>query len=546
MSKAITGYVEPQGKIYLFSGVPLSPDHNDVIKISSNASGYSAITQYPYKIYSAETYTRTERGFLRIGDNAENLMTYNYMCWQNRSGSRYFYAFVTNVGYINENCTEIQYIIDNYMTWFDLVTLGQSFVEREITETDRRGEHTIDEGIDFGDLVVSSHSTFDFGKDLYYLFQSSTDFHGQPATTYVNGIQCPIKYTIRDVGYEITDIINYYHGYNPDGDTQENTNNPDNMISINIVPQFLASAVGEDSGISEEIIHFARDLNIDGYIPKNNKLYNYPYSRINVSNNSGTITEYKWELFAEAGGTHLTCDFKVIGSVMGNPSILCIPMLYDNLGEHYDYAIAMTNFPPIPWINDTYKAFIAQNKANIVSSCLGAVNQLATGTLNTITHNSVAQQSSTSIPASYAMGSAATDTVGTVISPVRTILGMIQEKKDHQFAPKTVANLAQSDMIMLLSKRMRFDFYATTIKREMAQSIDNFFSAYGYAINRVKTPNISSRTYWNYTKTNGCVLNGSIPAQAKNDIIGMFDKGIRLWTDIQNIGNFSLPNEIGN
>lgn len=542
------GYVLPQGEIILYKGVPLSPDHNDVITIKSNTDGYNKLSIYNHQNYLAESYTRQGKGTLKIGDNADNIMTCNYMCWHSRYNGRYFYAFIVNVEYINENCTEIQYIIDNYMTWFDLIQLGQCFVEREIPETDKRGEHTIDEGIEFGDLVVSFHSTYDFGDELEYLFQASTDIHGQPGCTFVNGIQCPIKYITLPFGSEVTELVNYYHGINPDTDTQENTNNPDNMISVSIVPKFLSDKVDEGvyvSGISEDTFHFARYLDLDGYVPKNNKLYCYPYSRINVSNNSGTITEYKWELFAEAGGTHLSCDFKIIGSVMGNPTILCIPMLYDNVGEHYDYSISMTNFPPLPWINDTYKAFLAQNKGNVISSCIGLVGQIATGTINTMTFNSIAQSSESSVGSSQAMGNAASSAVNTSISAARSIIGMIQEKRDHQFAPKTVTNLAQSDMVMLLSKRMRFDFYATTIKKEMAQSIDNFFSAYGYAINKVKKPNISSRAYWNYTKTNGCVLNGGVPAQAKAELINMFDKGVRFWHEIQNIGNFNLPNEIG-
>lgn len=539
-------YIAPSGTIKLYTGVPLSPDHNDVIYFQSDNGAVAALDNYASKTFSEESYTRSERGKLRIAALADDLLLFNYLSWCNNmplGQKKYFFAFVTNVGYVNNNCTEISYIIDNYMTWFSSVWLGECFVEREIPASDRIGEHTVDEGIDTGDLVNSFSTTYDFGNDYYYLFQASTDEHGNPRDRYVNGISCPLYYFTMPVGSALEEIVNYYHGINPTGDTQENTNNPDNMISINIIPKFLADQVGNDSGISSDTYHFARPSgDIDGYAPKNNKLYTYPYSRINISNNSGTITEYRWELFENPQS--MTVDFQIIGTTMGNPSILCYPLLYDRVGAKYDNAIAMTNFPPIPWINDTYKAFIAQNKANIVSSLIGVVFGGA-GAAGAVASGGISKSGGEGAMGAMGAGLATIGAVaGIAAGPVKSALAMLSEQKAHQFAPSGVANLAQSDMIMLLSKRMRFDFYNVTVKREYAKIIDDFFSAFGYAIRRIKTPDIHARAYWSYVKTCGCILNGSAPAQAKTDIINMFDRGVRIWTNIKNIGNFDLPNNI--
>ena len=539
-------YIAPSGTIKLYASVPLSPDHNDVIYIQSESAAVSALDAYPAKTFSEESYTRQGRGKLRVGALADDLLLYNYLSWTNNmpiGQKKYFFAFVTNIEYINNNCSEVSYIIDNYMTWFPFTQLGECFVEREIPASDRIGEHTVDEGIDTGDLVNSFSTTYDFGNDYYYLFQASTDEHGNPRDRYVNGISCPLYYFTMPVGSALQEIVNYYHGINPQGDTQENTNNPDNMISINIIPAFLADQVGSGSGISSDTYHFSREMDIDGYMPKNNKLYTYPYSRINISNNSGTITEYRWELFADPQ-TQIV-DFQIIGTTMGNPSILCYPLLYDNVGAKYDNAIAMTNFPPIPWINDTYKAFIAQNKANIVSTLIGMAGNVAQGAVGMSTAGSIARQSKEGSASQIsAAGSAAGSAIGMFTSPVQAALNMVQEVKNHQFAPEGVANLAQSDMIMLLAKRMRFDFYNVTVKREYAKIIDDFFSAFGYAIRRIKTPDIHARAHWSYVKTCGCILNGCIPAQAKNDIINMFDRGIRIWDKINKIGHFELKNSL--
>lgn len=537
----VPGYVQPSGNIKLYRGVPLSPDHADVLYITSEEQALNYLYNYSAREFTQESYTRSETGVLKIKETADALMLYNYLSWANNwpnGQKKYFFAFITSVNYINNNCTAIEFVVDNYMTWFPHLQLGQCFVEREIPASDKIGEHTLDEGLETGDLVNSFHTTYDFGEDLYYLFQASTDKYGNPHTRIVNGIACPLYMFTEPVGTtDLEQIVNYYHGTNAYDTDPPNTNNPDNMISINLIPKFLADQVGTSSAISQDVYHFAREMELDNYVPRNKKLFCYPYSRICVSNNSGTVTEYRWELFSDPQDPIV--EFDIIGTTMGNPSILCYPEDYDRVDEKYDNAIAMTNFPPIPWINDTYKAFIAQNKANIVSSIIGTVMGTAGAAGATV---------STGFKSSKEAGGAASSiggtlgVIGSMASPVQNVLSIMTEQKAHQFAPDTVANLAQSDMIMLLAKRMRFDFYNVTLKREVARSIDEFFDAFGYACRRIKVPDIHARQSWSYVKTAGCILKGSAPADAKADIIKMFDNGIRVWTSPLIIGDFTQPN----
>lgn len=540
----VSGYVQPSGIIKLYRGVPLSPDHADVLYITSEEQALNYLYNYSAREFTQESYTRGETGILKVKESADNLMLYNYLSWANNwpnGQKKYFFAFITSVNYINNNCTAIEFIVDNYMTWFPHLQLGQCFVEREIPASDKIGEHTLDEGLETGDLVNSFHTTYDFGEDLYYLFQASTDKYGNPHTRIVNGIACPLYMFTEPVGTtDLEQIVNYYHGTNAYSTDPPNTNNPDNMISINLIPKFLADQVGTSSAISQDVYHFAREMELDNYIPRNKKLFCYPYSRICVSNNSGTVTEYRWELFSDPQDPIV--EFDIIGTTMGNPSILCYPEDYDRVDEKYDNAIAMTNFPPIPWINDTYKAFIAQNKANIVSSIIGTVMGTAGAAGATVSTGFKSAKEAGGVASSIG---GTLGVIGSMASPVQNVLSIMTEQKAHQFAPETVANLAQSDMIMLLAKRMRFDFYNVTLKREMAKSIDEFFDAFGYACRRIKVPDIHARQSWSYVKTAGCILKGSAPADAKADIIKMFDNGIRVWTSPLIIGDFTQPNTAG-
>ena len=75
-----------------------------------------------------------------------------------------------------------------------------------------------------------------------------------------------------------------------------------------------------------------------------------------------------------------------------------------------------------------------------------------------------------------------------------------------------------------------------------AEVIDNFFTRYGYATNRLKHPNRNSRPHWNYVKTQGCTLTGSVPSDDMRKLCQIYDNGITFWKNGDEIGNYSLDN----
>ena len=80
------------------------------------------------------------------------------------------------------------------------------------------------------------------------------------------------------------------------------------------------------------------------------------------------------------------------------------------------------------------------------------------------------------------------------------------------------------------------------ITREFAVKIDDYFNRYGYQTNNVKVPNRNSRPHWNYVKTVGCSIKGSIPADDKSLICRIYDNGITFWKNGSEVGDYSLDN----
>lgn len=552
-----TGYVEPSGIIWLFSGVPLSPTHTDVIKISSNATGFSAISKYPHgnTTYRQESYTRTERGTLRIGDNAENLLTCNYLAWQNRSG-RYFYAFVTNVGYVNENCTEISYIIDNYMTWFDLVELGECFVEREIPESDGLFENLVPENLELGQYVVGAPIGGFIETNRALVLQASVDPNGKRINPdnpldplpdgfhdYVNGIPSNLYYyttLVEQQGGLQNDFNKILYKYIDNGIA-------DSIIQIVACPEECVRGAFPDGITTEPYYKDTIPLeyydfygSINGYTPKNKKLYSYPYQYLMGVSSDGSSAEYRFEFW-----DNKVPSFDKIATLYCAPTISIIPTNYKGQENNYDYALYLSSFPSLPWINDPYKAYIAQNKNSIansvVSSTLSGLTGGLIGTNSAIGNQAINNNATTPISQlSSEMGrNAGLLSIGTsFINAGLNIAGTIAKIEDTKALPSTVHGNIQADSLHLITKTNYLRIHYVTLTREFLEIIDNYFSTFGYAVHKIKKPNILSRQKWNYTQTKGCILNGCIPAQAKNEIIAMFDNGVRFWNNITNLGDY--------
>ena len=98
------------------------------------------------------SYIRKD-GVIRVGTSSsityEDVLEYNYVMYQNTHyDSKWFYAYITNVEYKNDGCTEISIETDVFQTWmFDIIYLT-SFIEREHVDDDTLGKHTVPENLE--------------------------------------------------------------------------------------------------------------------------------------------------------------------------------------------------------------------------------------------------------------------------------------------------------------------------------------------------------------------------------------------------------------
>ena len=127
------------------------------------------------------------------------------------------------------------------------------------------------------------------------------------------------------------------------------------------------------------------------------------------------------------------------------------------------------------------------------------------------------------------------------VSAIQGTMSLLAQLRDKSVVPASVHGKALSENVNVACSLTGFTFYVMSCQEEFARVIDSFFDVYGYPINRVATPNIHSRSTWNYVKTAGCGFTGAVDLAQLQQIRSIFNRGVTLWhTD--DIGNYSLPN----
>ena len=115
--------------------------------------------------------------------------------------------------------------------------------------------------------------------------------------------------------------------------------------------------------------------------------------------------------------------------------------------------------------------------------------------------------------------------VGMVAGGIGGITNSMMQVYQHSFDPTSAQGNTNIGNLNVSNSRNGFYGYTMTIKKEYAEIIDNFFSMYGYKVNRVGTPHIHARSKWDYCKTIDVHISGNIPEQDMKKLRELFNTG---------------------
>ena len=286
----------------------------------------------------------------------------------------------------------------------------------------------------------------------------------------------------------------------------------------------------------------SRPSSIDGYTPKNSKLLTYPYLYLGFNPQNGSSKIYRYEDFLNA-----TPSFKLISEINPSPEIQVIPQNYrGDSGDSLNDNATIGGYPTISYKNDVFNSWMAQNSEIInlqmqqeqfnydVESGKNLSNTIGGIIGNTMSGN---------------IGGAFGDLMGGSINQLQMtgnhdfyIKNQMAQIEKQKLMPDKV-NMSSSNATLLGYDLFKYNVFTRyNIKRQFAEKIDKYFDMYGYATNNVKIPNLNNRSNWNYIKTIGSNIIGSIPQLDLQNIKNIFDNGVTLWHNPNTFLDYSQAN----
>ena len=527
--------------------VPLENDNMHTLYFENATAQATYFQSKTVKVFTDFSYQRKDK-IIRFPAHIDTLLNCNYVMYKNTAySSKWFYAFITDMEYINDERTDILIETDVIQTWLFDYTVKSSFVEREHVTSDAIGEHTFPEQLEHGEYICNKHEQAEYSteQDNVIVVAVTKDTSGKNVTGNLYGnIYSGVKYYGFDCTYEGATALNTWLAKYPD------EGYADAITCMFLAPRKIvphdyvsgqelkgASALtpywingSDDVGISSnyrKTIEINNGL-LNGYVPKNNKLQCFPYRYLLVSNNAGSGAIYHYEHFRDLGVTNniIQPRFRVDGVVTPGCSARMIPINYKQIGQNDEEGITLGKFPCLNWTSDVYTNWLTQNAVNITTSLIGSGMQVVAGV------------------GLMATGGGALAGASSVASGVLGVSNTLGEIYQHSLQPpQAEGNLNSGDITSALGKN-DFHFYDMSIKKEYAEMIDGYFNMYGYKVNVVKVPNKNHRANYWYTKTIDVNIDGAIPMNDMNKIKACYNKGITFWKTPANIGNYSVDNSI--
>ena len=104
--------IQPNSVIKLCSGVPIDSSYKDTIYFVSREAQKTYFESKVIRTMDKASFQRIngQQGVVRMNAGAENIYNCNYMMFQNTNyTTKWFYAFITNIEYVNDNV--VMYIL---------------------------------------------------------------------------------------------------------------------------------------------------------------------------------------------------------------------------------------------------------------------------------------------------------------------------------------------------------------------------------------------------------------------------------------------------
>lgn len=545
--------MEPITRIILYKNVPFRPDYSCVTDFESEAQRWDYLQKFHPRAF-------TNRLYIKYNDvNTLNIKfdeihgVYNYMAYSNEQNENgvninYKFAFITDIRWASQNSTFARIMPDVYQNELFNFSLASSLIEREhqnrytsawypiynyendiVYNPDICNEYLIDRDTShfylifvFSDIPNLSETPFHFyespsltslrGGDgyVYFIVKCSRDFTDSNSQI-INTKEFSDFYSTPEL-YKvyISPVLILEGNFAGTALVVENVGTIDgytlsNDITVDYEYEKTISLGQEGFITSNADISPSRDWRIY----KEPKLLTLPYKKISIICGN-TINTYSIP-YAQVENRTITVKSRISISADGVKASVYLP----NYVGDYNGVLSATNITAcaeLPLKNDVWKNYLSTHSAvlfpEIISSIFSGVNGVVGGiaTLNPSTIGA-GVTSFANIGVGYANAANLEQTPQTIKSSSNSAVGEINSR----------------------SYGMRISIVVEELNNEFKRNLCHLWYWYGYPCNRVKKPDLRSRYYFNYIKTNGAVINNVTDHAERKIIENIFNNGVTIY-----------------
>lgn len=361
--------------IKILKGAPCDDTYSDVVKFGSagaQAAYFSGLAKYTFSNCSYQRVNNSVASprsplTCRVPTVADNVYDCNYIMFQNKAfGSKWFYAFIRRMNYISPDTTEIEYEIDSYQTYQFDYTVKPSMVLREHPVDDTRFSNSQPEPFTVNQTRLNEVWTlfnYETKSEPNYVVWATSQATGEGV---VGGFEGKV---FSAVGYTKSSDPEYLKGLI----TAFNVGNTlDNILGVCSYP----FDVTLDTPVSTTEGTFAMFESIDGYVPKYQKVFSYPFCYFLLTDKCGNKQMFKFEDFGEWSYSDTKAKFafeqpkfNMRISCVYPPCVQITPKNYQDTNyEYWDKQITFSDFPMSPITTSSIWSLIQTSLSAVIKA----------------------------------------------------------------------------------------------------------------------------------------------------------------------------------
>lgn len=536
----------PSSEVRLYKGIPFDRDYLNVL-YADMKTAYSAFRTITSRSYQRPTKNVSHpKGFARsdytvyITDFSEDFYECDYIAFKNPNG-KWFYGFIDDVVKANNSCGEISYTIDAFQTWFVPAPspFRQCYVRREIVPDD--DAHL---GLYIDSQEPISPAAYVHENDMQFGYTNFTEISGYYSILFIYNMEISEYlgtkgFTVSRLGLNGLDTVMVAVGEGTGSLFNEITtwlSENERFKSIcacyyTSLPKPSGSSGGAEYLADYKITSSVKVVpdDIGGYKPRNKKLLYWPFRKIIVKDLSGESMELRpQDLGASStGGVKLNIRYSALSMSKG--------LLYSNLQRDPDVVLPCTNYSmpvtisyEIPLSIDQAALYWSQNSTKDVLSSIFGTGVAAIGAA------SIALSGGFTTPiVAGALG---------VLSGISSITSASANAWINTMKAEMFSGSLSPGVSAYTTQMYGIQVYDVAASEKELQRFDDYFTKYGYAINRIVQPNITGRPTFNYVEIPDPIFNFTCPLSARQDLTAAFNRGVRLWHSANTFGDYSANN----